>query len=194
MRRYALIPLLLLVAGCDRGNERPETNDIDAAVHLTGGDAVDAAGNPRPLATASSAAMVADDGSRAAATAVVKRYYDLIAGRRGAEAQALWAADLPAKGVTPESFARSFAAYAGYQVAIGRAGDVDEGAWQRYVSVPVVLTGRLKNGRPFTTREMVTLHRVAPQIDTVSDADHRWRIIGVDIDTPPVTARSAGVP
>lgn len=116
---------------------------------------------------------------------VVQTYFALIEADQYAQARALWGDGGKASGMSPAAFAASFAKYAEYHANIGAPGRIDAGAGQRYVSVPVQVYGRLKDGgRPFNLRGDVSLHRTA-DIDGATAAQKQWRISATDLKPTP---------
>ncbi len=107
---------------------------------------------------------------------VVQVYYALLGEGRYREAYALWDDDGRASGMSADTFVASFARYSEYHAQIGAPGRVDAGAGQRYVTVPVVIYGRLKaDAAPYHASGTVTLHRVG-DIDGASAAQKRWHL------------------
>lgn len=107
---------------------------------------------------------------------VVQTYYALLGEGRYREAYALWDDDGRASGMSADAFVASFVRYSEYHAQVGAPGRVDAGAGQRYVTVPVVIYGRLKAGAaPYHASGTVTLHRVG-DIDGASDAQRRWHL------------------
>ena len=204
MRYLAAIPLLL-AASCSPDNHTT-TNSVDinaAAVQAQG--SVDAYANsqaegpPAPLTppepgtpgglpddrTPISEAPFAPDSAQGAAN-VVQTYYALLEQGKYRQAWTLWDDGGKASGMSPEAFAASFARYSEYHANIGAPGRVDAGAGQRYVTVPVQVYGRLKQGaRPVYMLGSVTLHRVA-DIDGATAAQKSWHIRSADIKPRPV--------
>ena len=118
------------------------------------------------------------DSAQGAADVVQTYYAHLEAGNYG-KAYRLWA---PGRaGVNAADFASSFARYAEYHAQIGAPGRIEAGAGQRYVSVPVQVYGRLKEGaKPFNLRGSVALHR-AGDVDGATAEQRRWRLYTVDV-------------
>lgn len=136
------------------------------------------------LATGAGEPVAADD-ARAAATAV-RRYFDLVAKRRYDDAWRMWDDDGAASGLSAEAFGQSFEKFADYQAVVGAPGPVESGAGQRYITVPVRISGTLRDGQPFAMEGPVTLHRVA-DIDGASAARRQWRISESGIRPRPAT-------
>jgi len=112
---------------------------------------------------------------------VVQTYFALIEGGQFDQARALWGDGGKASGMSPAAFAASFARYAEYHANIGAPGRIDAGAGQRYVSVPVQVYGRLKDGgQAFNLRGDVSLHRTA-DVDGATAAQKQWRISAINL-------------
>lgn len=116
---------------------------------------------------------------------VVRAYYALIARRDFAAAWRMWDDAGAAAGLSPDAFAASFARYRDYDAEVGAPGAIEGAAGQRYVTVPVAVTGTLRDGARFAMEGRVTLHRVG-DIDGASDAQRRWRIHAIDVRPNPI--------
>jgi hypothetical protein len=116
----------------------------------------------------------ADDGAEAAAQ-VLRDYYALIARKQFREAWDLWDREGQASGMAPDAFAASFNKYRNFTAQLGSPGRIDAGAGQRYITIPVTVSGTLRDGAPFAMEGPVTLHRAA-DIDGATAAQRRWRI------------------
>jgi len=131
------------------------------------------------------------DADAARAVAVLRRYASALAERRYADAYRLWGDEGRRSDMDQRAFAASFAKYASYSTDVGAVGAVDAGAGQRYVTVPVRVTGKLRDGRPFTLQGPVTLHRTA-DIDGATAEQRAWRIYASDLDPRPQGGSAAG--
>ncbi|WP_448662358.1 hypothetical protein ACG3SL_17065 [Sphingomonas sp. CJ20] len=120
---------------------------------------------------------------------VVQTYYALIGEGKYRRAWALWDNAGRASGMGAGEFAASFDKYAEYRANIGAPGRIDAGAGQRYVTVPVQVYGRMKQGdRPFNLRGSITLHRTA-DIDGATAQQRSWRIRSSDLKPTPGATR-----
>ncbi|WEJ97824.1 MAG: MliC family protein [Candidatus Sphingomonas phytovorans] len=112
---------------------------------------------------------------------VVQTYYALLGEGKYRQAWALWDDGGKASGMSADAFAASFARYSEYHANIGAPGEVDAGAGQRHVTVPVQVYGRLKQGAvPVYLLGSATLHRVG-DIDGATPAQKSWHISSVDL-------------
>ncbi len=195
--------LMLAAAGCSGTDER-STNSVDVAAAASQAQSDIAnyaaapphgqvAPTPTPSATpvaapAATAAPLPDD---AAPEAVVRRYTDALAARRYDEAWALWDEDGQASGMTQAAFAASFAKYASYRATIGTPFDADAGAGQRYITVPVTVTGTLTAGGPFRLEGPVVLHKAADGIESDDPHAQAWRIRSSEMKPRPSSSRMA---
>lgn len=128
-----------------------------------------------------SEAPFAPDSAQGAAD-IVQTYYALI--ESGNYAGAWRLQDRASEGQSEKSFAAGFAKYAELHANIGAPGAIDAGAGQRYVTVPVQMYGRLKDGeRPFNLRGSVILHRT--DVDGATPEQRQWRIRSVDLKPDP---------
>lgn len=195
--------LMLAAAGCSGPDER-STNSVDVAAAASQAQSDIAnyaaapphgqvAPTPAPSATpiaapAATAAPLPDD---AAPEAVVRRYTDALAARRYDEAWALWDEDGGASGMTQAAFAASFAKYASYRATVGTPFDADAGAGQRYITVPVTVTGTLTSGGPFRLEGPVVLHKAADGIESDDPHAQAWRIRSSEMKPRPSSSRMA---
>lgn len=157
-----------------------------------------ASARPAPLASPSASASapvagatekVAEPGA-AEAAAVVRRYLALIADRDFATARSLWDRGGAASGMSEADFAASFARYRSFKGEVGEPGRIDAGAGQRYITVPVRVTGTLKNGDPFTLAGPITLHRTGP-VDGATEQQRQWHISASALKPRPGAAAPA---
>lgn len=187
MRLFLLLALLSLSA-CSPGpgDETPSNtlvnvDAIDSASDVGVNTGVPAPGTPGGLAndgTPLSEAPFAADSAQGAAD-VVQRYYGLLEAKRYAEARTLWEAGADGAANDASAFAQGFADYGEYHANVGAPGEIDAGAGQRYVEVPVVVYGRRKSGAAFNAKYKVTLHRTA-DIDGATPEQKTWHIRGID--------------
>ncbi|MEO9130185.1 MAG: hypothetical protein ABI240_03145 [Sphingomonas sp.] len=210
--RYLAALSLLLITGCSSGDDVAANRAVDinaAAVQAQGSVdayAANAAADATPAPTGSPAPLeppapgtpggLADDrtpvseapftpDSAQGAADVVQTYYALIGEGKYARARLLWENGGMASGANPDAFAARFAPYSEYRANIGAPGDVDAGAGQRYVTVPVQIAARLKSGAAQYQIGSVTLHRTA-DIDGATAAQKSWHIRSIDLKpTPP---------
>ena len=162
--RMLLAMTILALTGCGASPTAPVAPANDAAV-------VAPPAPPAPTATPSSGATTADTAD--AAAEVVRQYHARIAARDYDTAYHLW--EPGAVGVPASAFAASFAKYADYRADVGTPGAIDAGAGQRYVTIPVRVTGHLTDGGGFALVGSMTLHRVA-DIDGATPEQRGWRI------------------
>jgi len=214
LRYFAALSLSLsLVTGCSSGKDvaANRTVDINAAA-LQAKDSVDAyaanvaadatpvpAGSPAPLTppapgtpgglpddrTPVSEAPFTPDSAQGAAN-VVQTYYALIGEGKYARARSLWEDGGMASGAkNGDAFAARFARYSEYHANIGAPGDEDAGAGQRYVTVPVQTSARLKQGGGAEYQiGSVTLHRTG-DIDGATAEQKSWHIRSIDLKPAP---------
>lgn len=204
--RVSIIPAaMVLLAGCsvERQSNSVTEADINAAAADAQGDIDTYAANtlqpavpqpPTPAATPSQTAVaatpVAPDSAQDAAD-VVQTYYALLEAKNYGRAWRLWEDGGRASGLTAAQFADSFAKYDDYNAEVGAPGRVDAGAGQRYVEVPVRVSGRLADGgAPFNMAGSLTLHRTA-DIDGATPEQRSWRIKDSSIRPRPDTDTAA---
>lgn len=202
MRHISILPILALAACAQPAVVNNTNADINAAAVRAQTDVDTYAANNKaaPLTPAEpgqpggladdrtpvSEAPFAPDSAQGAAT-VLQTYYALIGERKYREARALWGRNGAASGQSADAFAASFAKYSEYHANIGAPGDIDAGAGQRYVTVPVQAYARLKSGAAAYWIGSAVLHRTA-DIDGASPEDKAWRIKSIDLKpAPPAT-------
>ncbi|MEH3157570.1 MAG: hypothetical protein PGN08_00840 [Sphingomonas taxi] len=178
--------LALGLAACSDGGEAPAANATEAHAPVARRDIGAApvatpAVAPSPVASAAPQPLPDD----AAPEVVVQRYADALAAGRYDEAWALWDEDGAASGMTRQAFAASFARYASYRATVGTPYDADAGAGQRYVTVPLTVTGTLKTDGPFRLEGPLVLHKAADGIDSDDPHAHAWRIRSSELKPRP---------
>lgn len=205
------LPLLLTLAACSSQPTESRTVPDNEAAALPAGMAspaptdAPASATPAPFnppapgqpggldddRTPVNEAPFTEESAQGAAN-VVQTYYALIEAGKYGQAWRLW--EPGAAGMRPQAFAASFARYSEYHANIGAPGRIDAGAGQRYVTVPVQVYGRLRQGgRPFNMRGSVTLHR-AGDIDGATAEQRRWRIRSTDLNPRPGEATPSPQP
>lgn len=196
--------LALATAGCSGSETDGNSVDVAAAASRAQSDianyaavpAQDAATDtPTPAPTLPPTAQpvgtppaIADDASP---VDVVRRYTDALAAGRYAEAWALWDEHGTASGMSSDAFATSFDKYATYRATIGTPYAADAGAGQRYITVPVTITGTLKAGGPFRLEGPVVLHKAADGIESDDPHAHAWRIRSSEMKPRPAPSQTA---
>lgn len=169
---YMILPFMLLASSCEASSKHdPQPAPVKVAMadktKLPKGTAL-----PPPEQDA----VAPDPDSGEAAAEVLETYYALIADHKYSQAWALWGHQGEDSGMTADAFAASFAKYATYQAEIGTPGRVDAGMSQRWVEIPVTITGKLKDGSSFSMQGPVILHHIAREMDGVPDEDKEWRL------------------
>jgi hypothetical protein len=110
------------------------------------------------------------------AAQVVQQYYGFIGEGKYAQAWALWRGGGAASRQTAGDFAHGFTIYSEYHANVGAPGRIDAGAGQRYVTVPVQVYARLKDGHiPVYQIGSATLQR-AGDVDSATPAQKIWHI------------------
>ena len=115
---------------------------------------------------------------------VVQTYYALIGEGKYAQAFALREPGAPGS-KSAAAFTAEFARYSEYHANVGAPGEIDAGAGQRYVTVPVQVYARLKATKaPVYELGSLTLHRVG-DIDGATAAQRAWHIRTIDLKATP---------
>ena len=124
-------------------------------------------------------------GSAQGAANVVQTYYALLGEGKYRQAWKLWDHDGQDSGMSADAFAASFARYSEYHANIGAPGWIDSGAGQRYVTVPVQVYARLKDGgKPVYEIGGIALHRTG-DIDGATAEQKSWHLHSVDLKPAP---------
>ena len=181
--------LMLATGGCSKpGGDPANAVDVGAAASRAQSDIANYAAEPAEDAAAAAGPTVAATPTPAATTspepiaddaapdAVVRRYTDALAARRYGDAWALWDENGAASGMTKAAFAANFDTYDTFRATVGAPFDADAGAGQRYVTVPVTVTGTLTSGAPFRLEGPVILHKAADGIESDDPHAQAWRI------------------
>lgn len=135
-------------------------------------------GLPDDRAPISEAPFTAD--SPQGAADVVQTYFALIGERKYAQAWALWRDGGKASGqASAKEFARSFDRYAQYDAQVGAPGPAEGAAGSIYVSVPVVIYGRLKSGEEVRESGAAQLRRVNDVPGSTAE-QRRWHISRIE--------------
>ena len=188
MVRIAAYFLLIAAAGCDGQSSSSEVGDqAPSSRPVTANQTKDErplVGPPAPATPARPADVrpvpkaPSEAGAEGAAN-VVQYYHALIEQGRFGEARRLWSDQGRASGLSEAEFARSFERFAEYQAEIGAPGRIEGAAGSLYVQVPVVVYGRLRDGREFRQNGTVTLRRVN-DVPGSTGEQRRWRITSGD--------------
>ena len=125
-----------------------------------------------------------DPKSAQGAAQVTQTYYALIGEGKYGEAWALWGDGGKASGLSQAAFTRSFDRYASYNAEIGAPGDMEGAAGSSYVTVPVVVYGRLKTGAEVHEKGEMQLRRVN-DVDGATAEQRRWHIARIDTKPAP---------
>ena len=143
------------------------------------------ANNTSDAPDAASPAAIPGAGQGAADT--LQRYYGAIASGDYATAYALWDDDGAASGMTQKQFAQSFGRFAAYRADIGEPGAVQAPQGKdRYVEVPITITGTGADGEDFRKEGRARMHSV----ETKDANDQTWRIAGMEFASPPMAKAS----
>jgi hypothetical protein len=169
---------LALLAGCraaqapDPARERqataPGPSSGREATPLSAPPAAPAAGRSGAGHRPAPEASLVDKSAEGAAR-VVRTYFELIEAGREEEARRLW------EGAGESELAADLGRYRDYRAEVGPPGPMEGAAGSSYVTIPVQLHGRLKNGTIFRRRIEVTLRRVN-DVPGASEDQRRWRI------------------
>ena len=126
-----------------------------------------------------SEAPFTEDSAQGAAN-VVQTYYALLGGRAFDKAWALWRDGGKASGQpTAPAFAASFDRYAQYNAQVGGPGAIEGAAGSLYVTVPVVIYGRLKTGQEVHEKGEAQLRRVN-DVPGATAEQLKWRIFRIE--------------
>jgi membrane-bound inhibitor of C-type lysozyme len=222
LRAVLLVPFLCLAACSQpttTGNSEVDINDAaerargdinsynadNVSEVATNGATAPATGDELPLAPAEpgqpgglpddrtpvSEGKFTPDSAQGAAN-VVQIYFASIEGGKYAAARALWGNEGADSKLSPAAFAASFAKYKEYHANIGGPGEVEGAAGSRYVSVPVQIYARLKDGRPDYQRGEIVLRRT--EVDGATAEQRKWHIYSIDLKPAPGNGAASGTP
>jgi membrane-bound inhibitor of C-type lysozyme len=111
---------------------------------------------------------------------VVQTYYAHLGARAYGKAWSLWGEGGQASGkASTAAFAKSFDRYASYNAQVGAAGEIEGAAGSLYVSVPVVIYGRLKSGAEVHEKGEAQLRR-ANDVPGSTAAQRKWHIVKIE--------------
>lgn len=116
-----------------------------------------------------------DPKSAEAAGQVVQSYGALIEQKRFSEAAKLWG-----DGAAAAAFAVPFKSASELHFQVGKPGDTEGAAGSIYLTVPVVLYGRMKSGGEFSRSGTATLRRVN-DVPGATEKQLRWHIAQIEI-------------
>jgi hypothetical protein len=166
MRRFLLLPLLVL-AGCGgAGEPSNETGSLEPAAAPVMPEL------EPPAAENEAEAEAREQAFDAAGT--LRRYYALIEKR---DYEGAWAmrARTGDEGAGRQRFLDNFKAYERYRATVGTPSRPAAAKGWEYVEVPVMIYGRFRGGKSFGSTGSVTLRR-AVSVDGASAAEKRWHI------------------
>jgi len=116
---------------------------------------------------------------------VVQTYYAHLGAGAYDKAWKLWSDGGKASGqASADAFIRSFDRYASYNAQVGAPGEIEGAAGSLYVSVPVVIYGRLKSGPEVHEKGAARLRRVNDVPGSTAE-QRKWHI--VKIETKPTS-------
>lgn len=187
MRMFPVLGLICaaVLVGCSDPDPSSRQNgvDVEAAASRAQADIANYAATPATVPTASATiatppatatpAPLPDD---ATPEAVVRRYVAALSAGRYDEAWSLWDGAAAPAGMSRAALAAQFGRYAGFKATVGTPFDPDAGAGQRYISVPVTITGTERSGTPFRLTDTLVLHKAADDIPSDDPHAHAWRI------------------
>jgi len=196
--RMAILSAGFGLLGACSPQRQPHQVDVGAAAARAQGDiAKYAVQSAKPGGAQSSTRIAAPSAETMpeAAAAVVRRYFQRIAAHDYRGARALWGRGGAASGLDEAAFAARLSPYHYDQVTIARPGNVDAGAGQLHIAIPVRVAGGEtgRSGRRFADSGLIMLHRVNDGIETRDAEAHLWRIESstADPDIPVAHARAA---
>jgi hypothetical protein len=120
-----------------------------------------------------------DPKSAEGAGQVLQSFGALIEQKRFGEARNLWAASAPQAQMSDAEFAARYKEYSEMHLQVGAPGDMEGAAGSLYIDIPVVLYGRLANGRQFSRSGTATLRRVN-DVPGSTEEQRRWHIASID--------------
>ncbi len=162
------IAVLMLILGCSK--QAPERTEATAAPQVS-----------RPpqsrAAPKSSPAPAVDPTSTAAARDLVQTFADRLQARQFDQAYALISRVLPTW--QESEFTGDYSARREIRAAVGEPAAPEGAAGSLYVTVPLFVTGRSGDGRPFRESWTLTLRRVNDVPGSTAE-QRRWHIEQID--------------
>jgi hypothetical protein len=110
---------------------------------------------------------------------VLQSFGALIEQKRFGEARKLWAGGAPQSQMSDSEFAAQYRAYSEAHLQSGAPGDIEGAAGSLYIDIPVVLYGRMANGRQFSRSGTATLRRVN-DVPGSTEEQRLWHIASID--------------
>ena len=186
--KLRLLPLVAigLLGACSRPEPAPTAGApaAPAALPLVEPPAPRTPGGLPDDRTPISEAPFTEDSAQGAAN-VVQTYYALLGGRAYDKAWALRSDAGQASGqTTPAAFAASFDRYSQYNAQTGGPSAIEGAAGSLYVTVPVVIYGRLKTGAEVHEKGEATLRRVN-DVPGATAEQLKWRIARIETKAAP---------
>ena len=184
--KLALLPLVAIAAlgACSRPNPDPAPAPAPIPIPRVAMTRVEPPepGAPGGLAddrTPISEAPFNADSAQGAAN-VMQTYFALLGERGYDRAWALWRDGGKASGqATAAAFAASFDRYSQYNALVGGPGAIEGAAGSLYVTVPVVIYGRLRTGAEVHEKGEATLRRVN-DVPGSTPEQRRWHIAKIE--------------
>lgn len=136
-----------------------------------------------PAADASFTPKVGDE-SPAAALAVATQYYAWIAAKDFGHAYKLWGHGGSDSNQSRAAFAQGLAKYTSYVGTTGTPGDVDPGAGQRYITIPVKVAAAKADGSKLSASGNMVLHMTGA-VDGATAEQRSWHIQSIQL-TPAI--------
>lgn len=193
IKTLSMLSVALLLSACEPGSTAGGT---DAAGHgVPASDLAAPTGKPiyppvAPRAPGTPGALPDDRSpvseapftptSAQGAADVVQTYFALVESGRYAQARALWSDGGRASGMDEAAFATSFADYESYHALVGAPGAIEGAAGSLYVTVPVQVYGRRKDGREVHALGEAILRRVN-NVPGSSAEQRLWRIAKLNL-------------
>ncbi len=181
----------LLLAGCTSDEDTATTPDSSTATATstevptatpfpTG---TGAAPSFTPTSEASPTAEPDEPGEPTAedAAAVLDQYFSAIGTGNYEAAYNLWRNEGEASGQTYDEFVEGFGQTASISWEIGEPGDIDAGAGQRYIEVPVRIVARTTGGESQQFQGVYVLHHTA-DIEGATPEQRLWRLDSAEVE------------
>jgi hypothetical protein len=187
-------------AGCDVGGLEPVPRDASARPVPTNaaGATPPRAASPEPIydlvtpAAPGTPGGLPDDRmpvseapfsptSAQGAANVVQTYYAYLGAGFYEEAWRLWDARGQGRGANVEDFTRGFAEFDSYRASVGAPGAIKGAAGSSYVTVPVQISARFKDGRELRQLGSATLRR-SNGVAGAAAEQRSWRIQAISLE------------
>lgn len=193
MRTATTCALILAVGACSPPSPQPQPNEMET-VDATRVDTAfpdGASGKDQANSTQGNQAQGQDqatfDIDRRSPADVVGLYASLLHQGRFADAYGLW--EPASTSLSKDRFVKQFEKLDTIDASVGQIGPVEGAAGSLYDEVQLTLSGKTAAGENYSLTGPVTVKRVN-DVPGATEAQHRWRIVKMQLTANPKFARA----